>query len=108
MENVHERTLVSRTNFFGARIFAVGLLLLICTQPADLRAQIAWTTLAGATAGNEDGPGTQARFALQQQSGLAVDSAGNVYVGDSLNRRIRKVAPDGTVATIAGTVWGSL
>jgi NHL repeat len=34
--------------------------------------------------------------------GLAVDSAGNVYVADSGNSCIRKVAPDGTTTTLAG------
>ncbi len=35
--------------------------------------------------------------------GVAVDSAGNVYIADVNNSRIRKVAPGGIITTIAGT-----
>lgn len=44
---------------------------------------------------------TQARF--NQPVGLAMDSAGNLYVADSANFTVRKVAADGSVVTLAGT-----
>lgn len=60
------------------------------------------TTLAGAAgiSGNIDGTGTAARF--NAPSGVAVDSAGNVYVADTYNHTIRVIAPGGTVTTLAG------
>lgn len=58
------------------------------------------TTLAGSTAGYEDGPGATAKF--NGPNGLTVDSYGVIYVTDGENQRIRSVRQDGTVATIAG------
>lgn len=60
------------------------------------------STLAGAAGvfGAADGQGRTARFNTPR--GLAVDAAGFLYVADSGNDRIRRVAPDGTVTTLAG------
>ncbi|MCP4250050.1 MAG: hypothetical protein GY778_23660, partial [bacterium] len=51
--------------------------------------------------GGDGGPATQA--VLFNPAGVAADSQGNVYIGDTQNHRVRKVAPDGTISTIAGT-----
>jgi hypothetical protein len=51
--------------------------------------------------GSVDGPATGTTD-LREPSGVAVDGAGNVYVADSMDHRIRKVAPDGTTGTLAG------
>lgn len=62
-----------------------------------------WTvsTLAGnGTAGFADGPGASAQFNNPQ--GVAVDAAGVVYVADTANNRVRRIASDGTVSTLAG------
>lgn len=66
------------------------------------------TTLAGAYTGMLptylDGPGSTARFGLYGAS-LSVDASGNVYVADTGNNVIRKVAPDGQVSTLAGVQY---
>lgn len=59
------------------------------------------TTLAGnGQPGAIDGIGKAAQF--NGPVGVAVDKAGNVFVADTYNDRIRRIAPDGTVTTIAG------
>lgn len=59
------------------------------------------STLAGdGLAGDRDGKGAAAQF--NGPIGVAVDAAGVVYVADTYNDRIRRIAPDGTVTTIAG------
>lgn len=60
------------------------------------------TTLAGTDGvkGSTDGVGAQASF--NDLRGIAADSAGNVYVADTGNHTIRKIAPSGVVTTFAG------
>lgn len=55
-----------------------------------------FSTLAGLADpgyGSADGTGSAARF--HNPSGVAVDSAGNVYVADSSNHTIRKITSGG-------------
>ena len=54
----------------------------------------------------DGGPATQAQ--LSNPSGIAVDVAGNVYIGDSANLRVRRVTTDGIINTIAGTGDGGI
>jgi len=52
--------------------------------------------------GGDGGPATNASFRFEFD-GLACDAQGNVYVSDTQNNRIRKIARDGTVSTFAGS-----
>jgi sugar lactone lactonase YvrE len=61
------------------------------------------TTFAGGGSGGigDNGPATSAQLAYPR--GIAFDGAGNLYIGDLGNRRIRKVAAGtGTITTVAG------
>src|SRR5271163_1704640 len=49
----------------------------------------------------DGGPALQAR--LNSIYGLVVDSAGDIFIADSINNRIREITPDGIIHTIAGT-----
>src|SRR5262249_52069498 len=48
----------------------------------------------------DGGPATQAQ--LYYPRGVGAGAVGNIYIADSLNHRIRKVAPNGIITTIAG------
>jgi trimeric autotransporter adhesin len=59
--------------------------------------------LAGTGAPGPLGDGGSAlRATLRQPAGLAVDQAGDVLIADAFDGRVRRVAPDGTITTIAG------
>lgn len=49
----------------------------------------------------DGGPATAAE--VNNPNGVAEDAAGNVYIADTQNHRIRKVDPSGTISTYAGT-----
>jgi len=80
------------------RTFALPLLLAVTAAPAA-RAQTIFTYAGG---GSDDGrPATEASLALP--TGLALDAAGNLYVADSDNHRVRRVdRSTGVISTFAG------
>lgn len=62
------------------------------------------TTFAGSgTPGFSGDGGAATAAALNRPTGLAADALGNVYIIDRENFRLRRVSPDGTIRTIAGT-----
>ncbi|HEY6424868.1 MAG TPA: protein kinase [Pseudonocardiaceae bacterium] len=66
------------------------------------------TTIAGNGRPGYSGDGGLATDAqLNYPGNLVVDPAGNVYIADSENHRVRKVTPDGKITTIAGLGGGS-
>ncbi len=61
------------------------------------------TTIAGnGTIGYSGDVGAATGAQFNYPSGVAVDAAGNLYIADSNNERIRKVSAAGTITTVAG------
>jgi len=72
-----------------------------CTRIQKVAPDGTITTVAGnGFSGFADGPPDVAAFF--DPNGIAVDQAGYLYVADTSNNRIRKIAPDGTTSTLAG------
>ncbi len=67
-------------------------------DPSGVITTIAGTGEAGFT--GDGGPAVNA--SLNAPNGVAADSAGNVYIADTGNVRIRRIGPDGTITTFAG------
>src|SRR5947208_704868 len=81
-------------------ILTIGML---AVGISSASAQLSTTTLAGSPlqTGSTNATGSLARFNNPQ--GVAVDSAGNIYVADAVNHKIRKVTSVGVVTTLAGS-----
>ncbi len=58
------------------------------------------SSLAGNVRGYADGHSLVAQF--DTPSGLAIDAYGNLYIADTANNSIRRLAPDSVVSTLAG------
>jgi trimeric autotransporter adhesin len=64
-------------------------------------------TIAGnGTSGFIGGDGSVMLATLNFPTGVAVDSAGNLYIADTWNNRVRKVSVAGVISTVAGNGAG--
>ncbi|WP_242696197.1 IPT/TIG domain-containing protein [Longitalea luteola] len=73
----------------------------VYTYKEPAKEYIVSTVAGNGTAGYKDGIGFDALFAAPE--GVCLDAQGNIIVTDRTNNRIRKIAPDRTVTTVAGT-----
>ena len=76
-----------------------------CIRKADAAGAI--STVAGSGRygyGGDGGPAVRARLAFPR--GAALDEAGNLYIADTENHRVRKVDAAGVISTVAGTGKG--
>ena len=81
-------------------------LLLLALLALPLAAKTEYTIITVAGNGDEgyNGDGGDARCAsLNRPTGVDVDAGGFVYIADYNNNRIRRLAPDGTITTVAGS-----
>lgn len=100
---------IARRRFarFAVPALVTGLLTAACGgspgggTPAPLAEPIVTTLSGTGTYAFANGPGAAASF--RNPYGVAVDSIGNVYVADQGDHRIRKITPDGTTTTLAGS-----
>jgi len=94
---------------YGVRLDAAGNLYISdllnhVVRKVDTKGKIG--TYAGNNQYGYFGDGVPATStSLNQPVGLAFDAAGNLYIGDSQNDRVRTVSPAGIINTLAGNGW---
>ncbi|MEO7213089.1 gliding motility-associated C-terminal domain-containing protein [Mucilaginibacter sp.] len=69
--------------------------------PATVFCQI--TTFAGTGSPGAANSASRLSASFNAPRDLHIDAAGNIYIADAGNNMIRKISPDGTVTTVAGT-----
>jgi hypothetical protein len=87
-----------------AHLFGVSVQVqLVVTGVAYLWAEFLQPLVPPVTGFQGDGgSAVSATLNLNSTSGLALDSKGNLYIGDTGNNRVRQVTTNGLIATIAG------
>jgi len=79
-------------------LLLLGFTTMAAAQPGTI------TTVVGTgTAGFSGDGGAATAAKINSPRGLFIDGAGNLYIADRLNHRIRKVDADGIITTVAGT-----
>lgn len=86
----------------SSRAIFWGLPLALCLQASDSTARTyTIQTVAGSDFVGDNGLAIAAVFS--QTEGIAADRAGNIYVADADDNRVRKITPDGIIHTVAGS-----
>src|SRR5437016_838503 len=85
-------------SFTALAIIAIPL---ACHAQGGIISTVAGSTTGGFGFSGDGGPATSAL--LKSPGGVVVDNAGNVYIADTNNQRIRKVDSAGMITTVAGT-----
>ena len=86
--------------WYVTRALPLAFALIVTTHAAYASALDMHVVAGSGAIGIRDGSAQTASFMMPTQ--LAQDKSGNLYVVDTAAQRVRKIAPDGSVQTIAG------
>jgi sugar lactone lactonase YvrE len=85
-------------NVYFTSIYATSFNCVFKMDPNGVVTRVAGTSRPGFS--GDGGPATSAQ--VNRPVGLVVDTAGDLFIADTGNDRIRKVSPDGIITTVAG------